>query len=39
MPRVYRFLLLLIPVVVLTYCAASLAPDERRIALADLQDR
>jgi hypothetical protein len=39
MPRVYRFLLLLIPVVVLTYCAASLAPDERRIALADLQDK
>jgi ADP-ribosylglycohydrolase len=39
MPRAYRVLLVLFLLAALTYCAASLAPGERRISLADLQDK
>ena len=39
MPRVYRSVVVVAALAALTYCAASLAPDERRISLADLQDK
>ena len=39
MPRVSRSVVVVVALAALTYCAASLAPDEKRISLADLQDK